>query len=111
MNKLKLSISSVPENIHMVEQFIEKITDTFEVSEKLQGSILMAIIDATNNAIIYGNQTNPQKSVRYTASKQKQKIVVTVEDEGEGFDFHHIPNPGILENTQNLTGRGIYIKC
>ena len=61
MNKLKLSISSVPENIHMVEQFIEKITDTFEVSEKLQGSILMAIIEATNNAIIYGNKTNLEK--------------------------------------------------
>lgn len=109
MNKLKLSISSVPENIHMVERFIENITDTFEVSEKLRGCILMTIIEATNNAIIYGNKTNPQKSVKYTASKQKQKIVITVEDEGEGFDFRHLPNPGISENTQNLTGRGIYI--
>lgn len=110
MNKLKLSIGSdYSENINKVEHFIEDVIDTFKVSEKLQGSILMAIIEATNNAIIFGNKKDSQKLVRYTAIKRKQKITVTVEDEGEGFDFRNVPNPGAYKTSQSLTGRGIYI--
>lgn len=109
MNKLKLVIMSVPENVNKVEHFIENIIDTFEVSEKLKGSILLTIIEATNNAIIFGNKKDPKKLVKYTAVKHKQKITITVEDEGEGFDFRHVPTPTLSEGAQSLTGRGIYI--
>lgn len=36
-------------------------------------------------------------------------MIITVEDEGEGFDFSHIPNPTTPENLMKTTGRGLYL--
>jgi len=33
----------------------------------------------------------------------------TVEDQGEGFDFLMVPDPTSPENTEKLSGRGIFL--
>lgn len=47
--------------------------------------------------------------IRITAKQYINKISVTVEDEGEGFDYRHIPDPTISENLMKTTGRGLYL--
>ena len=86
MNKLELSIGSDPDNLYQVEHFIENVITTFYVADKLKGNITLAIIEAANNAILYGNKRNPLKFVKFKATKNKKEIIVTVEDEGIGFD-------------------------
>lgn len=109
MNKLKLSIGSVPANISKVERFVEEIFDTFRVPEKLKGMIQLTIIEATNNAIVSGNRNDPQKLVKYTAAQCRQKITVTVEDEGQGFDYSNVPDPVSSPGAMGGAGRGIYL--
>lgn len=109
MNKLELSISSEIVNIKKVESFIEYFMDEFQIQEKLRGKIALSIVEAVNNAIISGNKQNPQKMVKLKAIKNTKRVIITIEDEGEGFDFKQIPDPTTPERLMQTTGRGLYL--
>lgn len=109
MNKLELSIPSDLSNIPQAENFIEILINQYQLPEKLHGKISLSVIEAVNNAMLYGNKQNPSKMIKLTAVEGKQKIVITVEDEGEGFDFEHIPDPTTPENLMKISGRGLYL--
>ena len=109
MNKLNLTITSELNNIRMVENFIEKAIEEFKLSEELKGKITLPIIEAVNNSILYGNKQNPQKLIKIAVAKSHKKVIFTVEDEGEGFDFNNIPDPITPEHLEKVTGRGLYL--
>lgn len=109
MNKLKLSIPSDWSNIKQVENFIENLIREFQLDEKLQGKVVVSVVEAVNNAILSGNKLDPQKVVKLTAIKSIKKVIITVEDEGEGFDFKRIPDPTTPDKFIQATGRGLYL--
>ena len=109
MNRLAVIITSELNNINKVEDFIEKTIKEFKLSENLRGKITLAVIEAVNNSILYGNKQNLQKLVKLTAFKGHQRVIFTVEDEGEGFDFNNIPDPTTPENLIKVTGRGLFL--
>lgn len=109
MSKSELTILSDLNNLPEVEDFIENLIDKFGIEENLRVRIMLPVIEAVNNAILFGNKKDSEKTVKLTADKNNQKIVITVEDEGEGFDFSHIPNPTTPENLMKTTGRGLYL--
>lgn len=109
MSKSELTILSDLNNLPEVEDFIENLIDKFGIEENLRVRIMLPVIEAVNNAILFGNKKDSKKTVKLTAAKNNQKIVITVEDEGEGFDFNHIPNPTTPENLMKTTGRGLYL--
>ena len=104
MNRLAVIITSELNNINKVEDFIERTIKEFKLSENLRGKITLAVIEAVNNSILYGNKQNPQKLVKLTAFKGHQRVIFTVEDGGEGFDFNNIPDPTTPENLIKVTG-------
>ncbi len=59
--------------------------------------------------ILFGNKQNPLKKVKLTAIKNTQKVIITIEDEGEGFDLKKIPDPTTPENLMKTTSRGLYL--
>ena len=109
MNKLEFSIASARENLHLTEKFIENLIREFEIEKGLQGNVTLAVVEAVNNSILFGNKENPEKLVRLTAVKGTKKVVIIVEDEGEGFDFTKIPDPTTPDNLMKTTGRGLYL--
>lgn len=109
MNKLSLTITSEPNNIREVEHFIEKTIKEFELPEDIRGKITLSVIEAVNNSILYGNRQDSQKLVKLAAFKGCRKVVFTVEDAGEGFDFKNTPDPTTPENLEKATGRGLYL--
>ena len=109
MNRLAVIITSELNNINKVEGFIERTIKEFKLSENLRGKITLAVIEAVNNSILYGNKQNPQKLVKLTAFKGHQRVIFTVEDGGEGFDFNNIPDPTTPENLIKVTGRGLFL--
>ena len=108
-SKLQLSILSELSNIPKAEKFIETVIDWYELPEKLHNRIRVAVIEAVNNAILHGNKQDPSKTVKLTAWQDKQKLIITVEDEGEGVNFEHIANPTTPENLRETNGRGLYL--
>jgi serine/threonine-protein kinase RsbW len=109
MNKLEFSISSEIGNIVKVENFIDHFTEFYEVDSMTFGKINLAVIEAVNNAILYGNKMDASKCVRFFVEKCDNKLYVTVEDEGQGFDFDNIPDPTLPGNLEKDAGRGLFL--
>ncbi len=109
MDKLEISISSEINNIVKVENFIESFTEFFRLPSSLYGKISLSVIEAVNNAILSGNKRQKDKMVTLIAEKTDTQFKVTISDEGEGFDFHVIPDPTLPDNIDKVAGRGLYL--
>ena len=109
MNNLNLTITSETGNFFKVQNFTEKLMRDFTISEKLYGKLDLAILEALKNAVIHGNKSNPKKIITIKAWVEDDNIFVSVEDEGEGFDYTFIPDPTLPENLMKVSGRGLYL--
>ncbi|MBD3391209.1 MAG: SpoIIE family protein phosphatase [Chitinivibrionales bacterium] len=69
----------------------------------------ICVFEMLMNAIEHGNRNDPAKRavVLYTISPDELKVSVV--DEGEGFDYEHLPNPLAPENLLKDHGRGVFI--
>lgn len=105
----QLRIPSVPENIRLVEQFIEELREQLHIKDDIYGNILIAVTESVNNAIIHGNQSNRQKLVDLSMRIDDKKISFTISDEGKGFNYNNLPDPTAPENLLQTGGRGIFI--
>jgi serine/threonine-protein kinase RsbW len=109
MAEKEICLSSHPSNIVQIERFVEAFRKDHEISEDVYGNMLVAITEAVNNAIIHGNKTNTEKQVNVCLQRQRNIITCTITDEGEGFDFNHVPDPTAPENLDKEGGRGIFL--
>lgn len=109
MNRVELSISSEIGNIIKVENFIESFIDTFGLAPELFGKISLSVVEAVNNAVLSGNKQDSDKQVKMAAWSEDDKFFVTVEDEGEGFDYTRIPDPTLPDNIEKDAGRGLFV--
>jgi serine/threonine-protein kinase RsbW len=71
--------------------------------------VKLALEEALTNAIKHGNKLDSKKKVRVTARVSPRRLVVTVEDEGPGFNRNGVPNPLLDENLEKCSGRGILL--
>ena len=111
MTKLykRLKIESLMANMRVVEKAIDEITASLGIKADDYGKILVATLEAVNNAITHGNKTDPEKLVDVEIKYEKNKILITVTDEGPGFDPETIPDPTKPENIEELSGRGVFL--
>ena len=104
-----LQLPSKPESITLLENLIEQIADKHNVSEDTFANMMTCLNEIAINAIVHGNKLDESKKVIVNAEVDPKRVVWTITDEGEGFDFDHLPDPTAVENLENLTGRGVYI--
>lgn len=109
ISKKDITINSSVENLTFVEKEIESIFDAFKFSEEHFGNVLIAVTEAVNNAVHYGNQEDVTKVINLNFTSIKDKLVVTVKDQGDGFDYESLPDPTDPNNIEKLEGRGIYL--
>ena len=105
----QIIISSKPENIAEVENFLEQVREDFEIPDEVFGNILVAMTEAVNNCIIHGNLKDPSKNVVVEAVGKNDAVVFRAADEGTGFDHQHLPDPTAPENLEKTTGRGVFL--
>ena len=104
-----LQLPSKQESITLLENLIEEIADKHNISEDTFANMMTTLSEATINAIVHGNKLDPAKKVIVNAEVEPKRMVWTVTDEGEGFDYNNLPDPTAPENIENLTGRGVFI--
>jgi serine/threonine-protein kinase RsbW len=104
-----LQLPSKPESITQLETLIEHIADKHNVSEDTFANMMTCLNEIAINAIVHGNKLDESKKVIVNAEVDAKRVVWTVTDEGEGFDYDHLPDPTAEENLENLTGRGVFI--
>ena len=74
-----------------------------------RSNLFVALDEAFVNAVKHGNKNDPTKILKITAELSPAEAAFTVEDEGEGFDIHEIPNPCDPENLFRTSGRGVLL--
>jgi serine/threonine-protein kinase RsbW len=104
-----ISIPSKIDNLRKIEKVIDEISAEFKIGEDQYGNILIAALEAANNAILHGNKLDEKRNVNITFSIDDLALVIRVEDQGDGFDFKNIPDPTAPENIENVNGRGIFL--
>ncbi|MBE9586505.1 ATP-binding protein [Mucilaginibacter sp. JRF] len=104
-----LQLPSKVESITQLELLIEELADKYKISDDVFANMMTCLNEAVMNAILHGNKQNENKIVIVNAEADPKRIVWTVTDEGDGFDYNHLPDPTAPENLENLTGRGVFI--
>lgn len=104
-----ISIPSKIDNLRKIEKVIDEISAEFKIGEDQYGNILIAALEAANNAILHGNKLDESKNVNITFKIENEILSIKVEDLGPGFDFDNIPDPTAPENLENVNGRGIFL--
>jgi len=105
----RLKIASDLENLREVEKAIDEVTASANIIHTAYGKILVAVLEAVNNAITHGNKFLPNKFVDISLKCRRDKLTVTVKDEGHGFSPAEVPDPTLPENIENIQGRGVFL--
>jgi len=105
----RLKISSKTDSLHLVEKFIDDLSTSCNIEHDVYGNLLIAALEATNNAITHGNKLDENKFVEIVFGMDNHKIYLSVKDEGTGFDHESIPDPTAPENLENMSGRGVFL--
>ena len=105
----KISLASESKSLLVLEEWINKLCDLYQISVEQYGNVLIAITEAVNNAIIHGNKNIANKKTDIEYNIDSQTITFTVFDEGIGFDFNDLPDPTSPENLEKPQGRGIFL--
>lgn len=109
MMEKSLNISSKIDNLRVVEKLIDEISTECNLSSEIYGNILIATLEATNNAIMHGNKLDEGKLVNINCSFDQDELIISVKDQGNGFDYQNIPDPTAPENIENINGRGVFL--
>lgn len=106
-----LKIASKPENVGIVEKFIDDLRTELNIGDDVYGNILISLTEAANNAIIHGNKSDESKFVtlEYSLDERGKNLTFIMKDEGPGFDYGHLPDPTNPENLEKTHGRGVFL--
>jgi len=72
-------------------------------------AVRLALEEAVVNAIKHGNQGDPSKEVCVRCKVGAERVMVEVEDQGNGFNPKKVPDPLALENLERSCGRGVFL--
>ena len=109
MEKISIQIPSMPENIRIVESFIDNAKEKFNITDDIYGNIMVAVTESVNNAIKHGNNSDKDKLVSISLFIEPKNLKFVVEDQGVGFDPDSLPDPTLPENISKPDGRGIFL--
>lgn len=104
-----LTIASKIENLRLVEKFVDDLSAELELSNEIYGNLLVATMEAANNAIVHGNKLNEDKLVEIEMQKDINELAIVIRDQGIGFDYSNVPDPTAPENIEKINGRGIFL--
>jgi serine/threonine-protein kinase RsbW len=94
------------------------LLERFRIPEPAASEVRLALEELGRNAIEWGNRNDRNKRVRFGCRILPGKVIVYIEDEGQGFNPDGIPDPsadplGHIENRKKdgkrLGGYGIHL--
>ena len=93
----------------LVERRLLKEVARHGYSEASVFAIKLALEEGLTNAIRHGNGSDPAKKVEVAFDVDANRAVITITDQGKGFDPAAVPDPTADENLEKPSGRGIML--
>jgi serine/threonine-protein kinase RsbW len=98
--------SFVDQLMRFIRFFMEKGGTATEAEEEIE----IAIYEALGNAMIHGNHESQEKQVHVVCRcSMNGEVLISVRDEGEGFDSRVVPDPTEAQRLLRTHGRGLYL--
>ena len=92
-----------------VSENVLKTLDVHGYSKESVFAIRLAVEEGLNNAIKHGNQCDCDKNVQVSYDVDSKRAVITITDQGCGFNSTNVPDPTTDENLEKPHGRGIML--
>lgn len=93
----------------VVDEFVEDILRGYGAVESLVADIAISVSELVNNSIAHGNALDSTKSVTVSVKCSNSEVIITITDEGQGFNPDDIESPLDEANLMKDSGRGIFI--
>ena len=107
--KIDLELPSDLTLMNSVLEYLLDRVDKLGLVQAEQSNLFVALDEAFVNAVKHGNRNDPGKLLRVTAELSAREAIFTIEDEGDGFDVHEIPDPTDPANLFKSSGRGVLL--
>ena len=105
---LEITFGSQFGYLDFVEEISDAITRMVGFDEDTRFWITLSIRESVVNAIQHGNQSDESKKVGIRFQSLPDRLVIFIQDEGEGFDESQIRDPLKPENLLQTGGRGVF---
>ena len=105
--KTELKLPSRIEAIADAAAAAAEVAGRLGLSDEAAFGVDMAVREAVTNAVLHGNKQDETKTVEITFSASNAALVITVRDQGQGFDLASVPDPTAEQNLLKTSGRGI----
>jgi serine/threonine-protein kinase RsbW len=105
----RVTIKSEIQNISVIEKLIDDLSAKYNIHADVYGKLLLAVVEGVNNAIVHGNKLVSDNEVIVEYKVTDREIEFSIQDSGNGFDYHQIPDPTKPENLERTHGRGIFL--
>ncbi len=97
------------ESVAEVEAAAEKLAAEAGLDEDERFHVTMAVREAAVNAVLHGNEYDPEKQIAVSLENTGSALVIVIADQGKGVDPDSLPDPLAEENLLRGTGRGIFL--
>jgi serine/threonine-protein kinase RsbW len=102
--------SAISSFVDDLMRFIRFFTEKSGTAKEAEEEIEIAISEALANAMIHGNHENPEKQVHVACRcSMDGEVLISVRDEGEGFDSGVVPDPTEAQRLLLTHGRGLHL--
>jgi serine/threonine-protein kinase RsbW len=111
MNATRVSytLDSTLASVGKAEQAASEMAARSGFDEDDCGRVSLAVREATVNAVLHGNRSDPAKRVTVCFESTPESLTIAVRDQGSGLDPATLPDPLAPENLLKQSGRGIFL--
>jgi serine/threonine-protein kinase RsbW len=102
-------MDSTLDSVDLAEEVISGLAQRAGFEEDDVMKIALAVRESMVNAVVHGNRYSAHKKVGLAAISNGTRLTVRITDQGEGFDFEHLPDPLAENNLLRTSGRGIFL--
>ncbi len=103
----------MPSEVRAISPLVDRLMRLIKRSQCVPGEefgIELALREALDNAVVHGNQENPETRVHIRfRCHPGNEISIVVTDQGKGFNFEKFVGNGSTSNPASEHGRGIQL--
>ena len=94
---------------HVVESMCECCFQDGAATSRTRFRLCTVLAEAVANAMLYGNGGDPSRRVTVEVELCRERLIVAVTDEGDGFNHQCVPYPRYGDAVEATRGRGLFV--
>ena len=106
--EIEISFGSKLSYLELIQDLSDNVTRMAGFDKDSCFWIGMSVREAVTNAVQHGNQLDENKRVSVSFLIASDRLVISVCDQGKGFEIGTVPDPLAEENLLKPSGRGIF---